>query len=100
MTAHTLAELCEKAGSHIVNGLSLLSQGSKLLIKRAKGAVIICIPGEVQSERKYKMNLYHFPECCLVSSFLNRAVLVGHQSVLSSVERHESGGGLPKNGLT
>lgn len=94
MTAHTLAELCEKVGSHIENGLSLLSQGSKLLIKRAKGTVVICILGEVQNERKYKMNLYHFPERCLVSSFLNRAVLVGHQSVLSRHERREGAGGV------
>jgi hypothetical protein len=79
VTAHTLAELCEKVGSHIVNGLSFLSQGSKLLIKRAKGAMIICILDEVQNEHKYKMNSYHFPGCCLVSSFLNKAVLVGNQ---------------------
>lgn len=79
MTAYTLAELCEKVGSCIVNVLSFLSQGSKLLIKRAKGAVLICILDEVQNEHKYKMNIYHFPECCLISSFLNRAVLVGNQ---------------------
>lgn len=61
MAAHTLVKLCEKVRSHIVSGLSFLSRGSKLLIKRAKGVMIICILDEVQSENNCKTNIYHSP---------------------------------------
>lgn len=49
--------LCEKFRSYIVIGLSVLSQGNKLLIKGAKCTTVVHMLYEVKNQNNYKPHM-------------------------------------------